>query len=128
MWWYIGAILGISAIICVVFSLRHQIICEISNLSFKWKYHNTAKGLNNPMARLTEEAYIKGLNQGYALAKAQYDNRRAILFCSPDEYICQNCGHRVSKNAIDTPSYCKNCGSKFYTIQTTSYDPNNDLE
>lgn len=25
------------------------------------------------MARLTEQAYIKGLNSGYALAKAQYE-------------------------------------------------------
>ena len=128
MFEYIAIFIVILCIICVVVSFKIPVIQGIRNLSFKHKCNLAAKGSGRSMARQTEQAYIKGLNQGYALAKAQYDNRRAILFCSSDEYICQKCGHRVKKDVIDTPSYCKNCGSKFYTLQPTSYDPNNDLE
>ena len=128
MWIYLSAFVFLLVIIYVVLSFRVHIKQGINNLSFKRKYNNAAKGSERSMARLTEQAYIKGLNQGYALARAQYDNRLAILYCSSDEYICQKCGHRIDKNIMDTPKYCNACGSKFYTMQPTSYNPNNDLE
>jgi len=68
------------------------------------------------MARLTEQAYIKGLNQGYALAKAQYEDRKTSLYCSTNQYICQACDYRIDKNAIDTPCFCVRCGCKFEHI------------
>ena len=127
MWIYISAFVFLLVIIYVLLSFRVHIKQGINNLSFKRKYNNATKGPKLHMARQTEQAYIKGLNQGYALAKAQYENRSAILYCSPSEYICQRCGHRINKNTIATPKYCNTCGSVFYTVQTTSYDPNNDL-
>lgn len=47
------------------------------------------------MVRQTEEAYLKGLKQGYALAEAQY---KELLRNRVDEDIidlanCEKCGH-----------------------------------
>ena len=125
---YLIVFIGIICILCIALTFRVHIKQGINNLSFKHRYSIAVKGSKKPMARQTEQAYIKGLNHGYALAKAQYENRSAILYCSPSEYICQRCGHRIDKDKIATPHYCNNCGSVFYTVQATSYDPNNDLE
>ena len=125
---YVVLFVATFLVVFISLSVKSHVKDAITNLTFKYKYKKAKKGSEQSMARLTQQAYIKGLNQGYALAKAQYDNRRAILYCSPDEYICQKCSHRVSKNAIDTPLYCNHCGSMFYTMQPTDYNPNNDIE
>lgn len=122
---YVVLFFATFLIVVISLSFKSYIQKEIHNLSFKHKYNN-ARGNKKPMARLTEQAYIKGLNQGYALARAQYDSRSAILYCSPSEYICQRCGHRIGKDKITVLNYCNKCGSKFYTRQPISYDPNND--
>lgn len=67
--------------------------------------------------RLTEQAYIKGLEQGYALAKAQYESRKTSLYCSTTHYICQECNYRVNKDVIDTPCFCPRCGCKFEHVK-----------
>ncbi len=122
---YVVLFFATFLIVIISLSFKSFVQKEIQNLSFKYKY-NSARG--KPMARLTEKAYIKGLNQGYALARAQYDSRSAILYCSSSEYICQRCGHRIGKDKIEVLNYCNKCGSKFYTRQPISYDPNNDNE
>lgn len=125
---YVVLFVATFLIVFISLSIKVHIKQEIRNLSFKHKYKIAEKGTKQPMARQTEQAYIKGLKQGYALAKAQYDSRKAILYCSDQEYICQKCCHRINKDNIETPKYCPNCGSNFYTLQPTTYDPNNDIE
>lgn len=121
---YVVIFIATLVIAFISLSFRVHIKQGISNLSFKHQYNIAEKGSKKHMARQTEQAYIKGLKQGYALAKAQYDNRLAILYCSSDEYICQKCNHRIHKNNTDTPKYCDTCGSKFYMLQPISHNPN----
>lgn len=75
------------------------------------------------MNRSTERAYIKGLNEGYALAKAQYENRRAILYNLPDICTCGECGFITNKknSELPIPNFCIKCGCRFDTVQNMSY-------
>lgn len=84
------------------------------NLCFRYIYHNTVKHKPKTM-RLTQAAYIQGLNHGYALAKAQYENRCAIIYKSSNSLICSECNYPV-----EGKNYCPNCGCRFTSTQQLS--------
>ena len=85
----------------------------LHKISFNYIYNKTYKAKKKSTMRLTETAYIKGLNEGYALAKAQYENRKTSLYCSTTQYICQECNYKINRDVIDTPAFCPRCGCKF---------------
>lgn len=111
-------------VLATALGFRKHFRSFIDNLKFKYSYQVAQMRTKDNMSkRLTQQAYIKGLKEGYALAKAQYENRSAILYRRNTDLIgtCGECGHKVHIVDREIPNFCVTCGCKFATVQNSLY-------